>query len=389
MKYSGLTIGVPKEIMAGECRVALSPDSVKKIVADGAKVFVEYGAGNGSLFDDAEYTTAGAELKSADEIFASCDVIMKVKEPQLNKTTGVHEADMLRKGQTIITFIHPASPVNHDMVKKLAENGVTAFTLDGIPRISRAQSMDALTSMSTVAGYKGMLMAASELSTFMPMIGTAVGMIKPAQVLVVGVGVSGLQAIATAKRLGAVVHSADIRPDASEQGASLGAKDFALGVPKELAVGEGGYALNLSEDWLDKERAKLAEIVKTMDIVFLGALVPGKRAPILITEEMIKTMKKGSVIVDISIDQGGNCECTVPAEIAKVHGVTVIGVKNIPGMMAQSSTWMFSQNVVNYLNLLVEDGKVNVNMNDVIIASSLVTYEGKIVHAGTLEAMGK
>lgn len=389
MKFGGLIIGVPKEIMKGERRVSAMPDTVKKMVAEGAKVLVEKGAGEGSYFHDEDYAAAGAELVAdVRDVFAKADIILKVKEPIFNETLGVHEVDMLRKGQTIITFLHPAYPGNHEMIKKLASRGVLAFTLDGIPRITRAQSMDALSSMSTVAGYKGLLMAANRLPKFMPMVGTAVGMIKPAIVTVVGTGIAGLQALATAKKLGAVTRSADIRPDANEQAKTLGAKIIDLGVPADLAIGEGGYAKKLPTEWLDREREILAPFIAESDIVVLSALIPGKLAPVIVTEAMVKTMKPGSSIVDISIDQGGNCELSQSGQILDVGGVIIDGTKNIPGMMPNASTWMFANNIYNYVSNLVADGKVNVNMNDEIIASSLVSKDGKLVHAGALEAMG-
>lgn len=388
MKFQGLTIGVPTEIMHGERRVAAIPDTVKKMVAEGANVLVEAGAGTGAFFSDQEYQADGAKIvtKAAD-VFAQSDIILKVKEPLLNEATGQHEIELMRKGQVLITFIHPASPVNHQMVKDMAAKGVIALTLDGIPRISRAQTMDALTSMSTIAGYKAALMSANRLAKFMPMVGTAVGMIKPANVLVVGTGVAGLQAVATAKRLGAVVKAADIRPAAREQSQSLGAKIAELGIPEELAVGEGGYAKRLPDEWLIKEQDALKEVVADSDIIILTALIPGKLAPVVITEEMVKSMRPGSAIVDVAIDQGGNCAITVPGEIVDKYGVNIDGTKNIPGKMPTSSTWMFSHNIFNYVANLCKDGKVDLNMGDEIIASSLVCKDGKIVHAGALEAM--
>jgi len=389
MKFQGLTIGVPMEIMHGEKRVAAVPDTVKKMVAEGAVVLIEKGAGAGSFFHDNEYRVAGAEIVAdAEKVYAQADIILKVKEPQFNQAKGKHEVAMMKEGQYLITFIHPASPANHQMVKELAEKGIIGLTLDGIPRISRAQAMDALTSMSTIAGYKGVLMAANRLAKFMPMIGTAVGMIKPANVLVIGTGVAGLQAVATAKRLGAVVSAADIRPDAREQAKSLGAKIIDIGVPAEIAVGEGGYAKRLPEEWLEKEREALKDIVAGSDMIILTALIPGKLAPVLITEDMVKTMPAGAAIVDIAIDQGGNCAVTVPGEVIEKHHVSIDGTKNIPGMMPTSSTWMFAHNIYNYLANLVKDGEVNINLDDEIIASSLVTKDKKIVHTGALEAMG-
>ena len=382
-----MIIGIPKEIMPGERRVAGTPETVKAMKAIGLEVLVEKDAGEGAYFHDPDYVTAGAEIVAdPSEIFNRADMILKVKEPQFNRNLNLHEVDMMPENQFLITFIHPAAPVNHQMVKNLAARGVTSLTLDSIPRISRAQSMDALTSMSACAGYKGSLLAANHLPVFMPMMSTAVGMIRPTQALVIGTGVGGLQAIATIKRLGSVVYAADIRPDAAEQAMSLGAKIVDLGVPPEDAMGEGGYAKALSPENLARERAILAESVKDKDIVFLSALVPGKQAPILITEEMVKSMKPGSVIVDISIDQGGNCEITPMGTTEEKHHVTIIGIKNIPGMLPTSSTWMFSQNVLNLVKYLVKDGQVHLDMEDEIVREALTTYGGQVVHQGTLEA---
>ncbi len=384
-----MIIGIPKEIMHDEARVAATPETVGKFVKEGFTVLVEKTAGDGALYTDEEYVAAGATMiDNPQEIYDKAEMILKVKEPLFNEKLGKHEVEMMHKGQYLITFIHPASPVNHEMVKKLTAQGVTAITLDGIPRISRAQNLDALTSMSTCAGYKGILMAANHLTTFMPQMFTAVGQIKPAKVMVIGVGVAGLQALATAKRLGAITYAADIRPMAAENAGSLGAKVTETGVPAELAVGEGGYALRLPDDVLVVERENLKETIQEMDIVFCSALIPGKVAPIIITEEMVKGMKRGSVIVDISIDQGGNCELTPKGGIETKYGVTLMGVKNIPGLLPTSSTWMFSNNLYNLVNYLVKDGKVNLDRSDEVIAKSLVCIDGQLVHAGAREAMG-
>lgn len=384
-----MIVGIPKEIMPGEARVAAIPETIKKFIQDGMSVLVEAGAGVKSFYADEEYKEAGAELvNDAEQLFNRADLILKVKEPLFNEEVGKHEVDMMHPGQYLITFIHPASPVNHEMVKKLAQAGVIGLTLDSIPRISRAQNMDALTSMSTCAGYKGIIMAADELPIFMPQMFTAVGMLKPAKVLVIGAGVGGLQALATAKRLGAVTYAMDIRPAANEQAQSLGAKIIETGVPENLAIGKGGYAQKLPEEWLKKEREVLAGVINDMDIVFCSALIPGKVAPILITEEMVKSMKNGAVIVDISIDQGGNCEVTPPGKKETIHGVSVQGIKNIPGLIPTSSTWMFSQNVYNLVKYLVKDAQISLDMDDEIVRSILVTHNNKIVHEGTREAMG-
>lgn len=384
-----MIVGIPKEIMHEERRVAATPETVGRFVKDGHRVLVEKGAGAGALFSDEQYAAAGGELiGDVEALYREAELILKVKEPLFNEDKHCSEIDMMHKGQYLITFIHPASPVNHEMVKAMAKQGVISLTLDGVPRISRAQNMDALTSMSTVAGYKGMLMAASDLEKFMPQIFCAVGMIRPCNVLVIGTGVAGLQAIATAKRLGALVYAADIRPDAREQAQSLGAKPVEVDVPAEEAVGKGGYAQTLKKDTLQREREALAKVVPNMDVIFCSALIPGKLAPVVITEDMVKSMKEGSVIVDIAIDQGGNCAITPPGSREIKHGVILEGIKNIPGMLAVSSTWMFAQNIYNLAKYFIKDGHMVLDRNDEIVKGTLTTIDGKIVHAGALEAMG-
>ena len=385
-----MIIGIPKEIMHDEARVAATPDTVKKFVADGHKVLVEVNAGIGAQCANEAYAAAGAIMcETAQQVYDEAELILKVKEPLFNEQTGKHEVDMMHAGQYLITFIHPAAPVNHQMVKNMAAAGIISMSIEGVPRISRAQSMDALTSMSTCAGYKGMLMAASDLIKFIPMMPTAAGMIKPCNVLVAGVGVAGLQALATAKRLGAKTFAIDIRPAAAEQATSLGAKLIESGVDPALAIGKGGYAMELPADVLAAERERLAKVLPDMDIVFLSALVPGRLAPILITEEMVKSMKPGSVIVDISIDQGGNCAITTPGVRDVKHGVVLEGIKNIPGMLAESSTFMYSANMYNLVKYLTKDGTLNLDESDDIVSGMLTTKDGKVVHAGALAAMGE
>lgn len=384
-----MIIGIPKEIMHGENRVSATPEICAKLINDGHTVLVQKDAGLGAYFHDEAYETAGANVTDdVKELFNRADLILKVKEPQFNTALNIHEVDLMHEGQILITFIHPASPSNHEMVKNLAKKGVISLTLDGVPRISRAQNMDALTSMSTCAGYKGMLIAANLLPSFIPQIFSAVGMIKPLNVLVIGMGVAGLQALATAKRLGAVTYAVDTRSAAREQAASLGAKIIDIGIPEEMAQGQGGYAKNLSPEMLLKERELIAPLLPKMDIIYLSALVPGKMAPIIITKEMIAAMKPGSVVVDVSIDQGGNCEATVPAEVVDCGLVHVVGIKNIPGMLPASSTWMFAQNVYNLVKYLVQDGKMILNPEDEIVAGILTTRGGEVVHEGAKEAMG-
>ena len=384
-----MIIGVPKEIMHGEARVAASPETCEAFVKDGHTVLVERGAGLGSYFLDDAYEKAGATLiEDVAELYKKAELILKVKEPLYNEEKKCSEISMMHPGQYLITFIHPASPVNHAMVKEMAAAGVVSYTLDGVPRISRAQNMDALTSMSTCAGYKGILLAANLLPRFMPQIFSAVGMIKPINALVIGTGVAGLQALATAKRLGAIIYAADIRPAAREQAQSLGAKIIDLGVPEHEAVGQGGYALHLKPETLKHEQEMLAPHIKDMDIIFTSALVPGKIAPHIITEDMVKTMKHGSVIVDISIDQGGNCELTPPGETSVKYGVNLIGIKNIPGLLPESATWMFAKNIYNLAKYLIKGKELTRDTSDEIVKGILTTNKGEVVHAGAREAMG-
>ena len=389
MRFKGLKFGIPKEIIPGERRIAVIPEIAKRMISEGAEVLVESEAGEGAGFSDADYVSVGVDIvKGVEDLFNQADVILKVKEPQFNTELQKHEVELMHEGQVLITFLHPAAPDNHEMIQNLADRGVIGFTLDSIPRITRAQTMDALTSMSTVAGYKSILVAADRLPKFIPMITSAVGTSPPAEAFVVGAGVAGLQAIATAKRLGAKVRAVDVRPEASEQAKTLGAEIVDSQVPDDVAVGEGGYAKQLPEDWLVKERQAIRDAVVRSDMVILTALVPGKQAPILVTSDMVEDMKPGSVIVDVSIDQGGNCELTVGGKTIEKFGVTVDGTKNLPGLVPRSSTSMFSKNIHNFVANLIEDGTVQLDKDDEIVAESIVTRDGQVVHAGAREAMG-
>lgn len=385
-----MIIGVPKEILEGERRVAALPSEVAEYVKLGYSVVVEAGAGLGSLASDDEYAAAGAEIvETAQEVFDRADIIIKVKQPHLNKVTGKDESEMIREGGKLITFLHPATPDNHYFVRNLAERNVESFTMDGIPRISRAQSMDCLTSMSTITGYKAVIIAANLMPRFIPMVGTAIGATRPAKVLVVGTGVVGLQAVATAKRLGAIVTAWDIRPDAREQAASLGAKIGGFEVPEEVAIAEGGYAKLLTGEWLAKEQEAIAALVAESDIVVLSALVPGEVAPQIVTKEMVESMKPGSIIVDVSIDQGGNCEVTVAGEQSVYDGVTIYGILNIPGSMPVDASWMYSKNMLAYIKNLYKNGiDAEPDYEDEIVKASIVTKDGEILFAGARHAMG-
>ena len=356
-----MIIGIPKEIMHDEARVAATPETVGKFVKDGFEVLVERHAGDGALYHDEDYVQAGAKvIDNPQEIYDRAEMILKVKEPLMNEALHKHEVDMMHKGQVLITFIHPASPVNHEMVKALSAKGVTAITLDGIPRISRAQSMDALTSMSTCAGYKGILMAANMLTTFVPPMFTAVGSIKPAKVMVIGVGVAGLQALATAKRLGAITYAADPRRH------HLCRRYPSHGFRERHVPGREGGRYHGSAGTGHCRRRLCQPVARRR---------PHQRAGSLEGE-------------DISIDQGGNCELTPKGGIETKYGVTLMGVKNIPGLLPTSSTWMFSNNLYNLVSYLVKDGKFVLDRSDEIVQKSLVCIDGELVHQGAREAMG-
>ncbi len=383
-----MLIAIPKEILSEEKRVAATPETVKKYIDLSFTVVVEAGAGEGVMITDDDYRNAGATIANdVEKMFAEADIVLKVKQPVFNEHKKKHEVEMLRRDSILITFLHPAAPSSHQMVRDLQGKNITALTMDGIPRISRAQRMDALSSMSAITGYKSVIMAANQLPKFIPMIGTAIGTIKPANFLVIGIGVVGLQAIATAKRLGAVVKTLDIRKNASVEANSLGGKVIDFDIPQELAAGSGGYAKPLDESWLQKERTLISSHLADIDVVILSALVPGEVAPILITDAMVAAMKPGSVIIDVSIDQGGNCQVTEPGKFVQIHGVQVCGIQNIPGRMAVHASWLYANNLYYYVENLFKKGKDILDFDDEIVSNSLVTCRSKIVHEGTLKAM--
>jgi len=384
-----MILAIPREILEHEGRVAAIPETVRQYVQMGFTVRVQASAGEESLHSDAEYVEAGAEIVSDPvRLFAEADVVLKVKQPWMNQTVGKHEAEMIREGAILITFLHPATHENHETIRTLAARRVTALTMDGVPRISRAQTMDALTSMSTITGYKAVLMAANRFPKFMSLLGTAIGTIRAAKCLVVGTGVVGLQAIATAKRLGASVKAFDIREDARKAADSIGAKVAGFEIPAELAVAPNGHTLALPDDWLEKERAVLAPLVAEADIVILSALVPGEVAPVLLTEEMVAQMKPGSVIMGVSIDQEGNCALTRPGEEYKYRGIAILGLWNIPGSMPVHASWLYAHNLLQYVKNLFKNGIDAPDLKDDIVQETLVTCDGKIVHTGALKAMG-
>ena len=386
-----MIVGIPKEILEQEGRVAALPTEVAEYVKLGFTVLVESKAGAAAFQSDEQYAAAGAEIvPDVADLWARADLVLKVKQPEPNEKLGKHEAELLGEGKMLITFLHPANPSNHEFVRMLRDRKVTSLTMDGIPRISRAQTMDALSSMSTITGYKSVIMGAYRLPEFIPMIGTAIGATKPKNVLVIGTGVMGLQAVATARRLGGIVKAFDIREAARAEAESLGGKIAGFDVPQELAVGKGGYAQALPAEWLEKEREALKPLVADADLIILGALIPGEVAPVLVTREMVASMRPGSVIVDVSVDQGGNCEVTDPGKEIYVDGVLVSAVANIPGSMPVVASWLYGKNMLEYVKNVFKNGPdAEPDWDDEIVKSGLVTRDGKIVHHGTLVAMGE
>lgn len=375
-----MRIAVPKEIEPGEKRVALTPDTVKRLVKSGFEVAVESGAGAGSVHTDEEYTGAGAKVETGVEsLFNAADLVVKIQPPRQNDAAGKHEIDMMREGSALISFLYPLT--NRDIVEKLAAGRITAFSLDFIPRTTLAQAMDVLSSMSTIVGYRAVLTAASALPKFFPMFMTAAGTVAPAKVLVIGAGVAGLQACATAKRLGGVVEVFDQRPVVKEQVESLGVR-FVEVPTEEEAETAGGYAKELSEEYKKKQAELIAKHIAKSDVVITTALIPGKRAPVIITEEMLKTMKQGSVIVDLAADFGGNCELTEPGREVEKHGVTISGLTNVASSMAVHASQMLSKNVEKFLVHLSEaDGsKLKLDLEEEITAGALITHNGEVVN---------
>jgi NAD(P) transhydrogenase subunit alpha len=364
-------VGTPKESSPDERRVALVPDTVTRLAAAALEVSVESGAGSSAYFPDDAYQQAGAKVaKGASALLGESDVVLKVQAP------STAEVEMLRKDAVLISFLQPAT--QGDIIQALAKHGVTAFSLELVPRISRAQSMDALSSQASVSGYKAVLMAAGRVGKFFPMMMTAAGTIPPARVLVMGAGVAGLQAIATARRLGAVVSAYDVRPAVKEEVQSLGATFIELAL--ETQEGEGGYAREQSEEFLRKQRELIGEHIAKSDVVITTAAVPGRRAPLLVTSEMVKGMRPGSVIVDLAADTGGNVELTQAGKDIDVGGVTIIGTKNVPSTMPLHASQLYARNVANLLLHLVKEGAIVLDFADEITKGCCVTHGGEIVN---------
>jgi NAD(P) transhydrogenase subunit alpha len=371
-----LKLAVPRETSPGETRVAATPESVKKFKSLGLDVVVETGAGTAAHIADADYTAAGASIApDAKTALADADIVLKVRGPQAG------EAAQMKKGAVVAALLAPHT--EKAGIQLLAGQGVSAFAMEFLPRISRAQAMDVLSSQANLAGYKAVIDAAATFGRAMPMMMTAAGTIAPARVLVMGVGVAGLQAIATAKRLGAIVSATDVRPATKEQVESLGGTFIAV-MDEEFknAQTAGGYAREMSRDYQAKQATLIADTIKKQDIVITTALIPGRKAPILVTEEMIKTMKPGSVIVDLAAEAGGNTPLTKANEVANVHGVTIMGYTNLPGRLAVDSSSLYARNLFNFVSLLVDKktGQLAIDWNDEIVKGALVAKDGEIVH---------
>jgi len=374
-----MRVGVPKESREGERRVALIPDVVQSLTGDDLEVAVESGAGESAGHPDSEYSDAGASVGSADDAWGA-DVVVKVALPT------IEEIGRLRSGQVLIGHLAPLT--SGETTKALADAGVTSFAMEAIPRITRAQAMDALSSQANVAGYAATLLAATEVGRFFPMMTTAAGTVAPARVLVLGAGVAGLQAIATAKRLGAVVSGFDIRRAAWEQIASLGGRPLELDFIPD-AEAEGGYARPLTDEENEKVREALAEAAARQDVIITTALVPGRKAPLLITAEAVRNMQPGSVIIDLAGESGGNCELSKAGETVIENGVKIIAPLHLPSEMATHASQLYAKNVENLLKLLVsEEGALNIDFDDEVVAGACLTHEGEIKNERAREAAG-
>ncbi|MBT6318900.1 MAG: Re/Si-specific NAD(P)(+) transhydrogenase subunit alpha [Porticoccaceae bacterium] len=375
-----MIIGIPSEIKAGEKRVAMSPANVQSLTDRSVKVLIQADAGSAAGYPDAEYSAAGATI-TADraEIFASADIILQVQSFGSNNENSDDDLAQLRSGQLIIGMMDPlASP---QAAQAVADRGATAIALELVPRISRAQSMDVLSSMATLAGYKAVLMGASAAPRIFPMLMTAAGTLQPARVLIMGVGVAGLQACATAKRLGAVVEAYDVRPAAREQILSVGAKPIELDLDTGESEGAGGYAKEQGEDFLRRQRELMTEVVAQQDIIITTAAIPGAKSPILVTEDMVKAMKPGAVIVDLAAERGGNCDLTEQGKTVIAHDVTILGPENVPSELAYHASQMLGKNMQTLLELILdEEGNLNLDFNDEIVAGTVVAHQGEVPH---------
>lgn len=370
-------VGVPKELFSGERRVALDPSVAERFIKLGAEIIIEKGAGKGAHFSDTAYTDKVRLVDDAATVYANADIILKVQPPTPDEVAA------LRDGAVIISFMQPHRQT--EMVAQLRDRNITSFAMELVPRISRAQSMDALSSQASIAGYKVALMAASLASVFFPMLTTAAGTVRPAKAVIIGAGVAGLQAIATCKRLGAQVEAYDIRAAAKEQVESLGAKLIDTGVSAE---GQGGYARELTAEEKKKQADVLAKHIAAANVVISTAAIPGRPAPKIITTAMVEAMKPGAVIVDLAADSGGNCELTQPGETYEYKDIIIHGPVNIPSMIPVHATEMYAKNLYNFISPMIKNGELALDWNDEVIAQSALTHAGEIRHAPTRKLVG-
>ena len=374
-----LTVGIPRETFPGERRVALTPRACETLKKSGIATLVESSAGASAGFPDEAYVARGTSVASRREVFAGAEVIAQVRTLGANPEAGRAYLALLRRSQTLIGFGEPLTSIRE--CADLAAAGVSLFAMELVPRITRAQSMDALSSQATIAGYRAVLLAATTLPKIFPMLMTAAGTITPARVFMLGAGVAGLQAIATARRLGAVVHGYDVRAAVKEQVESLGAKFVVLEVDAQAAEGQGGYAKAMDEEFYRKQREQLTVVLREQDVVITTAAVPGRKAPVLITTAMAESMQPGSVIVDIAAERGGNCELTRAGETLEHQGVTILGPVNVASAIPNHASQMYAANVTALLKLLAPKGEFKIDLEDEIIRETLVTHEGRIANA--------
>jgi len=376
-------IAIPKEILPGENRVACIPDVAAKLIKAGYEVQIEKDAGLNAGFTNEQYTHAGAKvIDKVEELYSNADIVLKVQRPIDNPTTGKNEIDLLKKGSLLISFVY----VLHypEIAKKCAEKGIDLISMDMIPRTTLAQKMDALSSQANLAGYKSVLLTANALGKIFPLMMTAAGTISPAKVVIMGAGVAGLQALGTAKRLGAVVEVSDIRPSVKEEVQSLGGK-FIEVETEENMQDAGGYAKEASPEFLKKQKEVIFKHVTEADIVITTALVPGKKAPVLVTEEMVKHMRPGSVVLDMATEFGGNCEISEKGKTVKKYGVTIIGEPNLPSLVPHHASDMYSKNILNLIQYIGKEGKITLKLEDEIVKGSLITHNGEVINARVKE----
>jgi H+-translocating NAD(P) transhydrogenase subunit alpha len=379
-----MIVGVPRESFPGERRVALVPVVVPNLTKAGFAVLVEAGAGAGAGYPDAEYVSKGAKIVgSRAEVFRAADIVVQVLCYGSNDKTGKADVPLYRPGQVLIGFLRPLGSI--ETIQEIASKGVTSFTVELMPRTTRAQSMDALSSMGTICGYKSVVLAADKLPRIFPMLTTAAGTITPARVFIIGAGVAGLQAISTARRLGAVASAYDLRPAAKEQVQSLGGRFVELPIEAKDAQDSRGYARAQDETFYQRQRELLGKAVADSDVVITAAVIPGKKPPILVTKEMVASMAPGSVIVDLASERGGNCELTKPGEVIIEHGVTIIGYFNLATGMPYHASQMYARNLTAFLLHLVKEGKLQLNLDDEIVRETLLTNDGEVVNARVRE----